>query len=101
MRNPLAQCRTDYSIDEILAARSVAWPPTLPMCAPISDGAAAAILCRRSALHRFATARAVKVDATVLASGSERGPEDLHEHVTRRAALRAYERAGVGPLGPQ
>lgn len=97
VHNPLAQYRTDYSIDEILAARPVAWPLTLPMCAPISDGAAAVLLCRSSALHKFSRPRAVKVYSTVLASGSARGPEDLHEHISRRAALLAYERAGIGP----
>jgi len=48
-------------------------------------------------LHRFARARAIKVCASVLASGSDRGPEDLDRHITRRAANRAYERAGFGP----
>ena len=97
VHNPLAQYRTPYTIDEVLAARPIAWPLTLPMCAPVSDGAAAAIVCTGKALHRFARARAIKVCASVLASGSDRGPEDLDRHITRRAANRAYERAGFGP----
>ena len=31
-------------VEEVLAARPISWPLTLPMCAPISDGAAAAIV---------------------------------------------------------
>ncbi|KAG1431110.1 hypothetical protein G6F57_022955 [Rhizopus arrhizus] len=42
-RNLLAQFQYPLPIDEALAARPVSWPLTLPMCAPISDGAAAAI----------------------------------------------------------
>ena len=97
VHNPLAQYRTPYTIDEVLAARPIAWPLTLPMCAPVSDGAAAAIVCTVKALHRFGRARAIKVYASVLASGSDRGPEELDKHITRRAANLAYERAGLGP----
>ncbi len=45
VHNPLAQYRDVMSIEEVLAAPLVAWPLTVPMCAPISDGAAAAIVC--------------------------------------------------------
>lgn len=95
--NPLSQYRNDMTVDEVLSARMIAWPLTLPMCAPISDGAAAAILCSADAVKRFGAARAVKVCATVLASGSDRKPEEVERHVTRRAAAKAYEAAGVGP----
>ena len=97
VHNPLAQYRKAYSIEEVLGARPIAWPLTLPMCAPVSDGAAAAIVCTGKALHRFQRARAVRVHATVLASGSNRGAEELEQHITRRAANLAYERAGLGP----
>jgi acetyl-CoA acetyltransferase len=95
--NPLSQYRNDATIDEVLAARMIAWPLTLPMCAPISDGAAAAVLCSGEALKRFGRARAIKVCATVLATGSDRKPEEPEKHVTRRAATLAYEKAGLGP----
>lgn len=95
--NPLSQYRDDMTIEEVLAARTISWPLTLPMCAPISDGAAAAILVREEALDRFDKRRAVKVCATVLASGSDRRPEELGKHICRRAARRAYEIAGVAP----
>jgi acetyl-CoA acyltransferase len=95
--NPLSQYRDDMTIEEVLAARTISWPLTLPMCAPISDGAAAAILVREEALDRFDARRAVKVCATVLASGSDRRPEELDKHICRRAARRAYEIAGVAP----
>ncbi len=95
--NPLSQYRNDMSIDEVLAARMISWPLTLPMCAPISDGAAAAILVREEALDRFDRSRAVKVDACVLASGSDRKAEEVDKHVCHLVAKQAYEIAGVGP----
>src|SRR3569833_2428263 len=43
--NPLSQYRSAYTIDEVLAAAPITYPLTVPMCSPVSDGAAAAILC--------------------------------------------------------
>lgn len=94
--NPLAQHRAAMSVDEVLAARAIAWPLTLPMCAPIGDGAAAALIVREDALARFDARRAVRVRASVLASGSDRTGE-RETSISRRAALRAYADAGVGP----
>jgi acetyl-CoA acetyltransferase len=97
VHNPLSQYRAPMSVDEVLAARKVSWPLTLPMCSPISDGAAAAILCREEELGRFDRSRAVKIHATALRSGSDRSPDAFERHVTRRAAVDAYARAGLGP----
>jgi acetyl-CoA acetyltransferase len=99
VHNPLSQYRDGYSVDEILAAPPIAYPLTLPMCSPISDGAAAAILCTRGALKRLGLdeKRAVRVLASVIQSGSDREPEQVENHCTAVAARRAYEMAGVGP----
>ena len=95
--NQLSQFRNSFTIDEVLAARGISWPLTLPMCSPISDGGAAAILCSSDALDRFDSSRAIKVAASVIATGSDRDPDDGERHVTRLASQKAYERAGVGP----
>src|ERR1700756_2850476 len=95
--NPLAQYRDDMSIEQVLAARRVAWPLTVPMCSPISDGAAAAILCRKDTLKHFDRKRSVKVCASVLASGSNREVDDHQKHICHMAAMQAYDRAGIGP----
>ncbi|MEQ8700729.1 MAG: thiolase family protein [Bauldia litoralis] len=95
--NPLSQYRTDMTVDEVLADKPISWPFTRAMCAPISDGAAAAVVCAGSALDRFDRARAVKVRGVALVSGTDRPPEALDRHIGRRAALAAYEQAGVGP----
>lgn len=95
--NERAQYRMDMSIDEVLAARMISWPLTLPMCAPISDGAAAAILCTKEALSRFPDAHPIRVLATVLTSGSDRQADEGERHLCRVGANRAYELAGVAP----
>jgi acetyl-CoA acetyltransferase len=95
--NPLSQYRASYTVEEVLAAPPITYPLTLPMCAPISDGASAAILVRESALGRFDRRRAVKICASVLVSGTDRKPEEVEKHISRRAALKAYEQAGIGP----
>ena len=95
--NPLSQFRNDMSIDEVLAARMISWPLTLPMCSPISDGAAAAVLVTEEMLVHFDRSRAVKVCASVLASGQERKASEVERHITHLAANKAYQIAGVGP----
>ena len=97
VHNELSQFRAAFTVDEVLAARGISWPLTLPMCSPISDGGAAAILCSADALERFDKSRAIKVSASVIATGSDRDPEDATRHVTRLASQKAYERAGAGP----
>ena len=95
--NKLAQYQNPLTVEEVLAARQVAWPLTVPMCSPISDGAAAAIICSKEALQRFDRSRAIRVRASVLASGSDRTVDEYTKHICHRAAKQAYELAGVGP----
>lgn len=97
--NPRAQFRTPMSVDEVLEAPPITYPLTLPMCCPISDGAAAAILCTEAGLARLGLSRkrAVVVHASVLRAASAREGDDLSRHLTRLAAQSAYEQAGLGP----
>tara|TARA_B110000503_G_scaffold140694_1_gene232233 strand:- start:303 stop:1550 length:1248 start_codon:yes stop_codon:yes gene_type:complete len=99
VHNELAQYRVPYTVEEVLGARPISYPLTLPMCAPVSDGAAAAIVCSPSYLARQSGGkkRGVRVRATVMQTGIERSPLDVDKHLTRLAAQTAYERAGVGP----
>ena len=88
-----------YSVDEVLAAPPITFPLTLPMCAPISDGGAAAVLCTDEGLKRLGVdqSRAIEVKASILQTGSTRSENETDQHITAKAARRAYERAGVGP----
>ena len=88
VHNPLAQYREAYSIEQVLAAPPIAYPLTLPMCAPISDGAAAAVLCSEAGLARLkgARSRAVKVLATVVQVGMDRTADAPEQSIASRAA---------------
>ena len=95
--NPLSQYRNAMSVEEVLAATRVAWPLTVPMCAPISDGAAAAVLCATELAQRFGEAVPIRVRACHSLTGRERDPTDYANHVTRLVSAKVYEEAGVGP----
>ncbi len=99
VHNPRAQYRAAMTTDEVLQAPPITFPLTLPMCAPISDGAAAMILCTDDGLARLGAdrARAVRVRASAMRSASRRSGDDLSRHITRLTALAAYEEAGLGP----
>lgn len=95
--NPLSQYRFPMSIEQVLADRPVAWPLTRSMCAPISDGAAAIVVCSERATRRFQRNRCLKIAASVLVSGTDRRPDAFDQHIGRIAALKAYEQAGMTP----
>lgn len=95
--NPKAHFTHALSVDEVLAARTISWPLTLPMCAPISDGAVAAVVCSDAGLRRLDRWRAVRVLASAVRSGTDRPYEAHDRHLCRLAAQEAYAQAGVGP----
>ena len=93
--NPLAQYQTTMSMEEVLADKPVAYPLTRAMCAPVGDGAAAAILCSEKYLKRLKEKRPVRIRASVLGSGMHRdldGPD-----IGERLSKQAYDMAGLGP----
>ena len=94
--NPLAAIQRAMTVEEVLAADRVAGPLTVPMCAPLTDGAAAVIL----ASPRVAASRrgsAVRVRAARVQTGEARAAERIDRHVSRLTSLRAYEDAALGP----
>ncbi|MDX3520578.1 thiolase family protein [Streptomyces scabiei] len=95
--NPLAHYRVAMTAEDILAARTVNDPLTVPMCAPLTDGAAAAVVVDTAGLRRLTAARPVRVLACLLGTGTEREPADWATSVSRLTAQRAYEEAGIGP----
>jgi acetyl-CoA acyltransferase len=95
--NELAQYRTPMTREEVLADKLISYPMTRAMCAPMSDGAAALVVVSDRVLGRFDRTRAVGIRAVAVSSGSNRAPEDLEKHLTRTAANRAYQMAGLGP----
>jgi acetyl-CoA acetyltransferase len=101
--NPYSQYRKAFTLDEIMNAEVIAWPNTLPMCGPTGDGAACVVLVtgeRLKSLPDETRKRAVKISASVMTSDRwvETGmaSSDVNT-LTREAADKAYELAGVDP----
>ncbi len=99
VHNPFSQFRKPFSVDEVMGAPPITYPLTLPMCAPLSDGAAAAILCTEDGLVRIGAdkRRAIKVGASVIRSFTDRPMNKPELGVSHLAAKEAYEIAGLGP----
>ncbi|MEW6440849.1 MAG: thiolase family protein [bacterium] len=96
--NPKAQYRFPMSVDEVLADRLICYPLTRAMCAPMSDGAAAAILCSEDYLKGLpsrAQSRAVRINAVALKGGKNVAMDE--PTVTRAVGQAAFRMAGVGP----
>jgi len=96
-QNPRAQYRTPFTVEDVLADKPIVDPFTRAMCAPVSDGAAAAILVSEKGLKRLGSKRAVRIRSCALLSTMERAKDDYENHIGRRAANAAYEEAGVEP----
>jgi acetyl-CoA acetyltransferase len=95
--NPLAQIQRAMSADEILGDRLVSPPLTRAMCAPLGDGAAAAVVCSAAFARKHGLSRAVRVRASVLLSGSRDSGAGDTPGLAERASRRAYELAELGP----
>jgi acetyl-CoA acyltransferase len=97
LQNPLAQYRFAMTTEEVLADRMVVWPITRAMCAPMSDGSGALVLASERVVDRFDRPRAVRIRGIGASSSSNRRADEYQKHLTRVAAFRCYESAGVGP----
>ncbi|MGX1673036.1 lipid-transfer protein [Streptomyces sp. NPDC055400] len=103
VNNPYAQFQDPYTVDEILAAKTIHAPLTKLQCSPTSDGAAAAVVVseRFVELHDLRD-RAVEIAAQAMttdtgesfASGS--CIDVVGRPMSRAAATRVYEDSGLG-----
>lgn len=94
--NPRAQFREVLSVADVLAAPMVAEPLTRPMCSPIGDGAAAAVIVSEDAARRLGISDPVHLVSCVLRSGWDRQGDE--PGLVEVCSTEAYEEAGVGPL---
>lgn len=90
--NPHAQYRERYSLEEILSSPMVAEPLTRLMCAPIGDGASAAVLMSEEKARQFTT-HPVWIRGSSLVSGSDHRDQD--GGIAKRATQSALEMAGM------
>ncbi|MDY6911636.1 MAG: acetyl-CoA acetyltransferase [Chloroflexota bacterium] len=97
--SPKAHLRKEVTIEQIVNAPIVAWPLGLFDCCGVSDGAAAAIVCRADMAKSF---RADPVFVKSLQVGISSGEEmmynnwdNAHIETTYRVGQKAYEEAGI------
>ena len=97
--NPLAQYPFEIGVDQVLNSTMVADPLRLLDCSPVTDGAAAVILCPAEDARKY-TDTPVYVKASAQASGTIA----LHDRrdittidSTVHASRTAYDMAGLGP----
>ncbi len=98
--NPKAMYQIETPLDTVMNAEMISYPNTKLMCSVNVDGSAAAVLVSEKKAKELGMDRAVKVRASVLTSDpySDRDltMPDVNS-LTRNAAKKAYEMAGVGP----
>lgn len=99
VNNPNAQYPFEMDLKTVLTSSMVADPLRLMDCSPITDGAAAVILCPLDMAKQF-----VKNPVKIKAIGAATGPIALHDHqdltrldAVRIAGERAYKMAGLKP----
>jgi len=96
VHNPRAQYRFEVPVEAALADKPVVAPFTRAMCSPLSDGAAAVVVCSERFLAQCSAqqqARALRVRASVLVGGAWRSLDE--DNVVVHAAAKAYARAGL------
>ncbi len=98
-KNPKAQFRREVGLEEVMAATLVASPLRLLHCSPVSDGAAAVILCPLEQAKKY-TDKPVHIRGSGLATAplalADREDPAFLDSV-QLSAKRAFEMAGVGP----
>jgi acetyl-CoA acetyltransferase len=104
VNNPYSQFQDEYSLDDIKNAPMVFEPLTKLQCCPTSDGAAAAILASAEFVEKHGLRdQAVEILGQAMTTDfrstfDEKSAIKLVGYdMTRKAALKVYEQAGIGP----
>ncbi|MFF0742592.1 lipid-transfer protein [Streptomyces sp. NPDC004111] len=103
VNNPYAQFQDPYTVEEILAARTVHRPLTKLQCSPTSDGAAAAVVVsERFVVEHGLHERAVEIAAQAMTTDTEESfasgscIDVVGRPMSREAARQVYEASGLG-----
>ncbi|WP_042427182.1 lipid-transfer protein [Streptacidiphilus anmyonensis] len=101
--NPRAQFRDEYTLEEVLAARTIHAPLTKLQCSPTSDGAAAAIVASgRFVREHGLEDRAVEIAAQAMTTDTEESfasgscIDVVGKPMSREAGRAVFEQSGLG-----
>ncbi len=104
VNNPYSQFRDEYSLEDILAAKTVYEPLTKLQCCPTSDGSGVAILASEEFVKKHGLEdKAVEIAGMAMATDFNSSFDDKScikmcgYDMTKDAARQAYEQSGVGP----
>ena len=102
-QNPNAIFRNPLTLEEVMASPVVFDPLTRLQCCPPTCGGAAAVLCSEAFARKHGLDRSVVIAGQAMTTdgNSSFDENDMRKLVgydmTRRAAQRVYEQAGIGP----
>jgi acetyl-CoA acetyltransferase len=105
--NEYARFRKAFTVEEVLNSPLVSYPLHLLEICPVSDGAAAVVICSADVARKRATSPITVAASTVATArfddGITRGlggivpPGPTHHSEAKQAVTKAFEAAGVGP----
>src|SRR5438270_995430 len=103
VNNPYAQFQTEYSLDDIKAAKMIHAPLSKLQCSPTSDGSACAIVASERFVEEHGLGdRAIEIAGQAMITDMPSTFEESSSikivgfDMSREAARRAYDQAGVG-----
>ncbi len=101
--NPNAQFQDVYTVEEVLAAKTIHRPLTRLQCSPTSDGAAAAVVASERFVREHGLAdRAVEIAAQAMTTDTEESfasgscIDVVGKPMTRAAARQVFAAGGIG-----
>ncbi|MDV6285527.1 lipid-transfer protein [Rhodococcus jostii] len=102
--NPYAQFQDEYTLDEILGSKPIYGPLTKLQCSPTSDGSGAVVVVSEEFVDKHDLAgQAVEIVGQSMVTDLPSTFDDrsaislVGADMTRTAAARVYEQAGIGP----
>jgi len=97
--HPKAHLRRDITVEQVMNAPMIVWPLGLFDCCALSDGAAAAVLCRADMAKNFRS-DPVYIKSLQICAGPREGSmrtdyDFVHMEESTRCAKAAYAEAGI------
>jgi benzoylsuccinyl-CoA thiolase BbsB subunit len=92
--NPYAMYKKVYTLEEVLGARMICEPLTQLMVSPVSDGAAAVILCAEDKVKQYTTKPVWLVGSSLISGDYTLFAKDMDiSTMGEQASAEAYEMA--------